>query len=87
MSEPVLVELPIQFRRYPCPGSSSALEGQIDVDLGCWTINGKQERVHLRIFAKNLPRLIEMLDQTDGRSKQFGYGAFEAFVVANRGKE
>lgn len=78
----VLKELPQSFRRYPCPGSNSALEGSVEVNLGKWLVNGKEEAVHLRICGENLQQLVQEIAEANGRTKRFAYGAFDVFVVA-----
>jgi hypothetical protein len=80
--------LPDSFRRYPCPQSNSSLEGTVEVDLGEWRGVGPEPtdfrrlKLHLRVNAANLPKLLKSILENDGRTKTFGFGALQVFVVA-----
>jgi hypothetical protein len=76
------VRLPELFRRFPCPSSNSALEGTVEVDLGVWRIDGKNEQLHLRINVSDLPKLAKALSAKPGRALTLGYGALEPFFAA-----
>lgn len=83
MSGPKVVKLPAGFNRFPCPASNSALEGTIEVPLGTWIVDGKEEvAIHLRINARELPELVELVTGSTCRTRTFAQGAFQVFVAA-----
>jgi hypothetical protein len=77
-----LLRLPDGFVRYPNPSSDSALEGTLHVDLGEWVIDGKKERVVLRVYGEELRQLVEAIATAKGRAKRYSGGAMEVFVSA-----
>lgn len=76
------VRLPKGFQKYPNPLTDLPHDGWIDVDLGSWIINGKVETINMRVNVAELEEFLGKLAKKGGRSKRFGGGAFDVFVVA-----
>lgn len=74
-----MIRPPAGFQRYPTAGG--ALHGTIEVDLGDWFVNGKQETIHLRVFADELPKLVQQIADAHWQEKRLGYGALSLFVA------
>ena len=80
ITKPALAVLPSDFRRFPTEGGP--LHGEVVVDLGRWVIDGRVERVVMRVAGHKLQSLVDELAATKFRDKVFADGLCHAFVVA-----